>query len=173
MSRSGPRVPGNWHFVSTTRPPPPTSSAKTRARSQQSLPCQNTRRSPTLRRRPFDFLDHVATCGYMKRKQRDRLPYPESKAEALQIKEGAAFCGVECEIVSVRGAKDQLSTLLDRAAKGAQIVITSDGRPKAMIVRYRPMIQGAKWRSQQALRLKTPVTEDSAPVLRAMRDSSY
>lgn len=41
--------------------------------------------------------------------------------------------------VSVREAKDQLSALLQRAEAGEEIVITSDGEPKAMLVRHRPI----------------------------------
>jgi prevent-host-death family protein len=109
----------------------------------------------------------------MNRKRRVRSTYPEAKAQELAIKEAAAAYGVECDVVSVREAKDQLSSLLDRAQRGEQIIITSDGRPKAMIVRYRPMIQGAKWTSRRALRQKTSVSEDSASILRAERDTGY
>ena len=109
----------------------------------------------------------------MKRRIRNRLTHRESKAAALQIKEAASAFGVPCEVVNVREAKDRLSNLLDRASKGEQIVITSDGEPKAMIVRYRPMIQGAKWTPRRELREKTSTCEDSAPLLREMRDSSY
>jgi prevent-host-death family protein len=109
----------------------------------------------------------------MKKSTRTRSVYPEAKANELGIKEAAAAFGIECDVVNVRQAKDQLSNLLDRAARGVQIVITSDGRPKAMIVRYRPIIQGAKWTSQRALRMKTLVSEDSTPIIRAMRDSGY
>jgi prevent-host-death family protein len=109
----------------------------------------------------------------MNRKRRVRSTYPEAKAQELEIKEAAAAFGVDCDVVNVREAKDQLSSLLDRAARGEQIVITSDGRPKAMIVRYRPMIQGAKWTSRRALRQKTRVSEDSTPIIREMRDSDY
>jgi prevent-host-death family protein len=107
----------------------------------------------------------------MNRKRRIRSTYPEAKAQELAIKEAAATYGVECEVVNVREAKDQLSSLLDRAERGEQIVVTSDGRPKAMIVRYRPMIHGAKWTSRRSLRQKTPVSEDSTPIIREMRDS--
>lgn len=108
----------------------------------------------------------------MKQKRRIRSTYPEARAEELAIKEAAAAYGVECGVVNVREAKDQLSSLLDRAARGEQIVITSDGKPKAMIVRYRPMIIGAKWTSRRALR-QLSVSEDSAPILRADKDSGY
>ncbi len=109
----------------------------------------------------------------MKRRRRLRSTYPEAKAAEHAIREAAAAYGVVCEVVSVREAKNQLSSLLERAERGEQIVITSDGRPKAMIVRYRPMIHGAAWTSRRALRLKTPVSEDSAPIIRETRDSSF
>ncbi len=37
-------------------------------------------------------------------------------------------------IASVRIAKAKLSELLDRAAQGEEVVITSDGKPKARLV---------------------------------------
>jgi prevent-host-death family protein len=75
--------------------------------------------------------------------------------------------------VSVRTAKDQLSALLERASRGEDIVITSDGRPKAMIVRYRPVITGKPARSTAALRSGMPMTPDSTPMIRASRDAGY
>lgn len=44
--------------------------------------------------------------------------------------------GIEAtpEIVSVRTAKAMLSALLDKVAAGAEVLITSDGRPKARLV---------------------------------------
>lgn len=75
--------------------------------------------------------------------------------------------------VNVRTAKDQLSALLERAAQGEEIVITSDGKPKAMIVRYRPVITGKPAKSLRALRQSMPVTPDSTEMIREMRDSGY
>ncbi len=43
-------------------------------------------------------------------------------------------------IASVRTAKARLSELLDRAAAGEEIVITSDGRPKARLVGIGPAV---------------------------------
>jgi prevent-host-death family protein len=37
-------------------------------------------------------------------------------------------------VTNVRGAKARLSELLDRAARGEEIIITSDGRPKARLI---------------------------------------
>ncbi|MCW5559036.1 MAG: type II toxin-antitoxin system prevent-host-death family antitoxin [Verrucomicrobiae bacterium] len=39
--------------------------------------------------------------------------------------------------VNVRSAKDQLSSLLDEAALGNEVIITSDGLPKARLVAVR------------------------------------
>jgi prevent-host-death family protein len=39
--------------------------------------------------------------------------------------------------VNVRAAKDQLSRLLDQAAQGTSVVITSDGAPRARLVAFR------------------------------------
>jgi prevent-host-death family protein len=41
-------------------------------------------------------------------------------------------------IANVRNAKARLSELLERAAAGEEIVITSDGRPKAKLVASHP-----------------------------------
>lgn len=87
------------------------------------------------------------------------------------VEEAASAYGVRCSLVSVRDAKSQLSSLLDRAANGEQIVVTSDGRPKAMIVRYKPIVTGAKWESRAEIRKLTRVVEDSTPSIRAERDS--
>ena len=75
--------------------------------------------------------------------------------------------------VSVRAAKDQLSSLLERAARGEDIVITSDGQPKAMIVRYRPLIIGKPARSRKELRATMAVGSDSTAKIRAERDAGY
>jgi prevent-host-death family protein len=89
------------------------------------------------------------------------------------IKEAAAAHGIDCEVVNVREAKDQLSSLLELATKGKRIVITSDGRPKAMIVRYRPAVLGRPWEPHDELRRKTLVVEDSAPSIRRERDAGF
>jgi prevent-host-death family protein len=75
--------------------------------------------------------------------------------------------------VSVRQAKDQLSALLQRVADGEEIVITSDGEPRAMLVRFRPVVGGKPWRSLAAFRASMPMTPDSTPSLRETRDSGY
>ncbi len=51
-------------------------------------------------------------------------------------------------ITNVRTAKAKLSELLERAANGEEVVITSDGRPKAKLVAVR---QHAPFRVNRAL----------------------
>lgn len=75
--------------------------------------------------------------------------------------------------VSVREAKDQLSALLQRAEAGEEIVITSDGEPKAMLVRFRPVVGGKPWQSLATFRATLPLTPDSTADLRDARDSGY
>jgi prevent-host-death family protein len=75
--------------------------------------------------------------------------------------------------VSVREAKDQLSALLQRVANGEEIVVTSDGEPKAMLVKYRPIMGGKPWRPLGAFLSDQPMGPDSAPGVRAERDSRY
>ena len=107
----------------------------------------------------------------MKKTRRVRSTYPEAQAQELAVRESAAAYGVKCDVFSVREAKDQLSSLLDRAANGERIVVTCDGRPKAMLVAYRPFVHGKGWTSHAALRAKTLIVEDSVPYIRAERDS--
>jgi prevent-host-death family protein len=100
--------------------------------------------------------------------------YKQRESEtAEQIKEAALAFGVRRDVVAVREAKDQLSALLQRASEGEQIVITSDGEPKAMIVRYRRILRGKPWQSLKAFRDTMPMTPDSTPLVRADRDGGY
>ncbi len=71
--------------------------------------------------------------------------------------------------VSVREAKDQFSSLLQRAAGGEEIVITSDGAPKAMLVRHKPMLSGKPWQSLAEFRATMPMTPDSTALVEAAR----
>lgn len=92
--------------------------------------------------------------------------YPARKKEtAREIREAAAAHGLRRDVVAVREAKNQLSALLQRASRGEQIVITSDGQPKAMIVRYRPVLRGKPWKSLADFRAKQPLQPDSAAII--------
>ncbi|MFI5356161.1 MAG: type II toxin-antitoxin system Phd/YefM family antitoxin [Opitutales bacterium] len=75
--------------------------------------------------------------------------------------------------VSVREAKDQLSALLQRVAAGEEIVITSDGEPKAMLVRHRPTLGGKPWKSLASFRATMPLTPDSAGLIDQTRAETY
>jgi len=113
----------------------------------------------------------VATIGHMKKSKRVlglRAMLPPGKGQL----EEPSLLRRRVE-VSVREAKDQLSSLLQRAEAGEEIVITSDGEPKAMLVRHRPIVGGKPWQSLAAFRATMPVTPDSTPDIRAMRDSGY
>lgn len=113
---------------------------------------------------------HVATIGHMKKKTPEtELP---KGLQPWMLQEAQRAYG-EPKEVSVRTAKDQLSSLLDRAAQGEDIVITSDGKPKAMIVRYRPVISGKPARSTAELLRSMPMTPDSTESIRRERDSGY
>jgi prevent-host-death family protein len=76
-------------------------------------------------------------------------------------------------VLGVREAKDQLSSLLQRAADGEEIIITSDGVPTAMIVRYRPVVRGKPFKPHWELLRSMPMTSDSTALIRKMRDSGY
>ena len=108
----------------------------------------------------------------MKRKKIGRpADYPEAKDLAAQIREDGAAYGLRRDVLGVREAKDQLSSLLQRAAAGEEIVIMSDGIPTAMIVRYKPVIRGKPFQPNWAHLRSMPMTPDSTPGIRAERDS--
>ena len=68
----------------------------------------------------------------MKKNGKNR--YPAVKESAAELKEAALVEPLEATHINVRAAKDQLSSLLESAAQGNEIVITSDGLPKAKLV---------------------------------------
>jgi prevent-host-death family protein len=74
-------------------------------------------------------------------------------------------------IINVRSAKDQLSSLLDAAARGDEVVITSDGRPKAKLVPFqskRPLFRMHwSWLRAQPIATGAP----SEDLIREDRDS--
>jgi prevent-host-death family protein len=71
-------------------------------------------------------------------KKRKTFSYPPVAAEPMKIQEAAPALDEAELVVNVRAAKDQLSALLDQAAQGNSVVITSDGRPKAKLVPVHP-----------------------------------
>ena len=59
----------------------------------------------------------------------------------LVLKETASVLEERELVVNVRAFKDQLSSLLEQAANGNVVVITSDGQPKARLVPMAPRRQ--------------------------------
>ena len=117
---------------------------------------------------------HVATIGHMKKsKLVQALRARRGVVSPDMVEEASAEILRRRVSVSVREAKDQMSALLARVAVGEEIVITSDGEPKAMLVRFRPVVGGRPWRSLAALRATMPEAPDSTGLVRADRDSSY
>lgn len=62
-----------------------------------------------------------------------KLKYCGASDEPLEVREEEG----ERTVVNVRTARDGLSRLLDQAAQGHEVIITCDGRPKAMLVSVR------------------------------------
>ena len=65
-------------------------------------------------------------------KTRTIKKYPEIKSGGLELKEAVAMPGIGLTI-PVRAAKAKLSALLELVAGGQEVVITSDGLPKAVL----------------------------------------
>ncbi len=72
-------------------------------------------------------------------------------------------------IASVRTAKAKLSELLDRAAKGEEVVITSDGRAKARLVAVREQLPYRV--NRKLLRRRMRRRSATADAVREERDS--
>ena len=73
--------------------------------------------------------------------KRKAFRYGPLSAEPSVLKEAASALEERELVVNVRTAKDQLSSLLEQAAQGNVVVITSDGVPKARLVPMRPRRQ--------------------------------
>ena len=70
--------------------------------------------------------------------KRKTFRYGPLVAEPSALKAAAGVLEERELVVNVRTAKDQLSSLLEQAAQGNVVVITSDGEPKARLVPMRP-----------------------------------
>ncbi len=82
-----------------------------------------------------DF-DNVVTRDYIAAMKRKTTKYPVAKSQPMALKEVAVASGVG-DIINVRSAKTHLSALLVWVAGGHEITITSDGKPKAKLIRAR------------------------------------
>ena len=101
-----------------------------------------------------------------------RIQSPQSKALALVLDDVVTLPGVGLSI-SVRAARAKLSALLELAAGGQEVTITSDGKPKAVLSPV-PQRQSRKvftgtWEQLKKLPLQTkgPFAEE---IIRADRD---
>jgi len=73
--------------------------------------------------------------------KRKTFKYRLTNTEPQALRETAPALEEPELIVNVRAAKDQLSSLLEQAARGNEVIITSDGEPKAKLVPVRPRRQ--------------------------------
>jgi prevent-host-death family protein len=95
---------------------------------------------------------------------------PPRKEKPLELKE-AAVAEAPPLLVNVRAAKDQLSSLLEQAARGNEVVITSDGVPKAKLV---PFLSARKpfrvdWELLRSMRVQ-PAAKLAEELVREDRD---
>ena len=99
------------------------------------------KKKPAAKYRKRDLRD-VTTRDYiggMKADERSILRGGDHEMPSAVVQELAELPGVG-HTISVRAAKAHLSGLLEEVARGREIVITSDGKPKARLV---PMDSGA------------------------------
>ena len=76
----------------------------------------------------------VVTCDYIAAvKTKPIKKYPELKPQAMELREVVALPGLGLTI-PVRAAKAKLSALLELVAGGQEVMITSDGEPKAVLL---------------------------------------
>ena len=98
--------------------------------------------------------------------------YSARKPKAAVLKEVAVAPGIG-EVISVRAAKAHLSALLDLVAAGQEITITSDGQPKAKLVRVEEARPRMVFQGMGDYLMKQPIhggpTADE--IIRADRDS--
>ena len=75
--------------------------------------------------------------------------------------------------VNVRAAKDRLSSLLDLAARGSEIIITSNGKPKGRLTGWQPKRKPFKvdWEWLKSMPWKGGPSADE--LIREDRDSRY
>ena len=84
------------------------------------------------------------------------IKYPPLKSEPMVLKEIGMAPGIG-EVISVRSAKAHLSALLDLAASGREITITSDGKPKAKLVKAGTRERGKIFQGMGDYLMKQPI----------------
>ena len=65
-------------------------------------------------------------------KAKSTFKYPAIKPQLMELREAVTLPGVGLTI-PVRAAKAKLSALLELVAGGQEVIITSDGKPKAVL----------------------------------------
>ena len=100
------------------------------------------------------------------------LKYPPPRPESMVFKEIAIAPGIG-EVISVRSAKAHLSALLDLVAGGREITITSDGKPKARLVKVEVDEPGKVFQGMGDYLLKQPIHggPSAEEIIREDRDS--
>ena len=86
--------------------------------------------------------------------------YKKTRSEPGVLREGAvAEWG---RVVTVRDAKAHLSALLEWVAAGHELTITSDGQPKAKLIKAEARERGKVFQGMGDYLLKQPVHDGSA-----------
>jgi prevent-host-death family protein len=76
--------------------------------------------------------------------------------EPMVMREAATMPGIG-EIISVRSAKAHLSALLELVAGGREITITSDGKPKARLIKAGTREPGKVFQGMGDVLMKQPI----------------
>jgi len=105
----------------------------------------------------------------MKKRKAFKYTSPGS-GRADVLKETAMLDPLPALQVNVRAAKDNFSSLLEEAARGHEIIITSDGEPKAKLVPYH--MKRKRFKVDWALLRSMPITAGPAAedIIREERD---
>ena len=87
------------------------------------------------------------------------------------MKEAAELEPPPATLINVRAAKDQLSSLLEQAASGHEVIITSDGMPKARLIPVKPARKPFRvdWALLRSVKPK-PGVKSAEEILREERD---
>jgi prevent-host-death family protein len=102
--------------------------------------------------------------------KRKKVRYsPPASPEAKVLPETSAPDVAPLQI-NVRAAKDRLSSLLEEAARGHEIVITSDGQPKARLVPVQAKRKRFKVDWKGLLRTPSRPGPSADELIRAERD---
>lgn len=120
---------------------------------------------------PSSGVDVVASCGYILIMKKKRLKYQSAPPEDLTLHEDTETAEPET-VVNVRSAKDRLSSLLEQASQGNEVVITSGGVPKARLVPARQPHRPFRvdWKLLRSIK-SNPESLRSEELVRRDRDS--